>query len=229
MIGIELLAQSLLPAIEELAEDKHWRVRLAILEHIPLLANQLGAEFFQVGGMAGPQSLRCTAITKLLRTTKLQALALSQAELFVILSAARFVQLSVRRRAFWLSGLCRCTALQEKLGPQCMRWLEDQVASIREAATKTLQKIAQVGGGCAGASVDVLTVSGVLPDQLLGCAAPEPNSAVRKRWLHATLRPQMLEGQLHFVILSLRCFVCVCRSLVLSGRRSTLCPRCWAW
>lgn len=34
--------------------------------------------------------------------------------------------------------------LQEKLGPQCMRWLEDQVASIREAATKTLQKIAQV-------------------------------------------------------------------------------------
>lgn len=48
VIGIDLLAQSLLPAIEELAEDKHWRVRLAILEHIPLLASQLGAEFFQV-------------------------------------------------------------------------------------------------------------------------------------------------------------------------------------
>ena len=79
VIGIELLAQSLLPAIEELAEDKHWRVRLAILEHIPLLAHQLGSEFFQ-----------------------------------------------------------------EKLGPQCMKWLEDQVASIREAATRTLQKIAQV-------------------------------------------------------------------------------------
>jgi hypothetical protein len=49
VIGVDLLAQSLLPAIEELAEDKHWRVRLAILEHIPLLAGQLGAEFFQVG------------------------------------------------------------------------------------------------------------------------------------------------------------------------------------
>jgi hypothetical protein len=48
VIGIDLLAQSLLPAIEELAEDKHWRVRLAIIEHIPLLASQLGAEFFQV-------------------------------------------------------------------------------------------------------------------------------------------------------------------------------------
>ena len=52
VIGIELLAQSLLPAIEELAEDKHWRVRLAILEHIPLLAAQLGAEFFQVRAQA---------------------------------------------------------------------------------------------------------------------------------------------------------------------------------
>jgi hypothetical protein len=77
VIGIDLLAQSLLPAIEELAEDKHWRVRLAIIEHIPLLASQLGAEFFQ-----------------------------------------------------------------EKLGGQVIKWLEDQVASIREAATKALSKIA---------------------------------------------------------------------------------------
>eukprot|EP00983_Pelagomonas_calceolata_P083708 1156219-Pelagomonas_calceolata.AAC.4 len=56
VIGIELLAQSLLPAIEELAEDKHWRVRLAIVEHIPLLASQLGAEFFQ--DKLGPQCMR---------------------------------------------------------------------------------------------------------------------------------------------------------------------------
>jgi hypothetical protein len=41
-------------------------------------------------------------------------------------------------------AVAACCCLQEKLGPQCMRWLEDQVASIREAATKTLQKIAEV-------------------------------------------------------------------------------------
>ena len=41
VIGIELITQSLLPAIEELAEDKHWRVRLAIISHIPLLASQV--------------------------------------------------------------------------------------------------------------------------------------------------------------------------------------------
>jgi serine/threonine-protein phosphatase 2A regulatory subunit A len=30
----------------ELAEDKQWRVRLAIIKYIPLLASQLGVKFF---------------------------------------------------------------------------------------------------------------------------------------------------------------------------------------
>lgn len=46
VIGIDLLSQSLLPAIVQLAEDKQWRVRLAIIEYIPLLASQLGVSFF---------------------------------------------------------------------------------------------------------------------------------------------------------------------------------------
>jgi serine/threonine-protein phosphatase 2A regulatory subunit A len=41
VIGIDLLSQSLLPAIVELAGDTQWRVRLAIIENIPLLAAQL--------------------------------------------------------------------------------------------------------------------------------------------------------------------------------------------
>lgn len=53
VIGIELLADSLLPAIMELAEDKSWRVRQAIIEYIPLLANQLGKPMFdeQLGNL----------------------------------------------------------------------------------------------------------------------------------------------------------------------------------
>ncbi|KAJ7169889.1 armadillo-type protein [Mycena filopes] len=53
MIGIELLSETLLPAIVELAEDKSWRVRQAIIEYIPLLANQLGKPFFdeQLGNL----------------------------------------------------------------------------------------------------------------------------------------------------------------------------------
>lgn len=71
VIGIQQLSQSLLPAIVELAEDskvicfinyfitfcilsnlfyvlfrQQWRVRLAIIEYMPLLAGQLGVEFF---------------------------------------------------------------------------------------------------------------------------------------------------------------------------------------
>ena len=41
VIGIQQLSQSLLPAIVELAEDTKWRVRLAIIEYMPLLAGKL--------------------------------------------------------------------------------------------------------------------------------------------------------------------------------------------
>ena len=46
IVGVDLLSQSLLPAIVELAEDRQWRVRLAIIDYIPLLASALGVEFF---------------------------------------------------------------------------------------------------------------------------------------------------------------------------------------
>jgi len=46
VIGVDLLSQSLLPAILDLAQDGKWRIRLAIIEHIPLLATQLGMDFF---------------------------------------------------------------------------------------------------------------------------------------------------------------------------------------
>lgn len=45
-IGIDMLSYHLLPAIVELAEDKQWRVRLAIIEYIPALAVELGSGFF---------------------------------------------------------------------------------------------------------------------------------------------------------------------------------------
>lgn len=51
VIGIRQLSQSLLPAIVELAEDAKWRVRLAIIEYMPLLAGQLVSD--KVGGQAG--------------------------------------------------------------------------------------------------------------------------------------------------------------------------------
>lgn len=46
MIGIDLLSQSLLSVIDELSEAKHWRVRVALINFIPLLASQLGFGFY---------------------------------------------------------------------------------------------------------------------------------------------------------------------------------------
>ena len=46
VLGVEVLSQSLLPAIANLAVDSKWRVRLAIIEHIPLLLNQMSVAFF---------------------------------------------------------------------------------------------------------------------------------------------------------------------------------------
>ena len=46
VISVDLLNQSLLPAIVDLAEDSKWRVRQAIIEHIPMLAKQLGKDYF---------------------------------------------------------------------------------------------------------------------------------------------------------------------------------------
>jgi serine/threonine-protein phosphatase 2A regulatory subunit A len=46
VFSVELLSSSLLPAIVDLAEDNKWRVRFAIIEHIPHIATQLGSDYF---------------------------------------------------------------------------------------------------------------------------------------------------------------------------------------
>lgn len=46
VVSVDLLSQSLLPAIVDLAEDGKWRVRLAIIELIPILAKHLGEDYF---------------------------------------------------------------------------------------------------------------------------------------------------------------------------------------
>lgn len=80
IMSIEKLSSELLPAIVDLAEDKNWRVRLAIIEHIPLLAKQLGREFFEDNSRLGDlciswlgdcvYSIREAAITNLKALTE---------------------------------------------------------------------------------------------------------------------------------------------------------------
>jgi len=46
VVGIEVLSERLLPAVVGLARYRMWRVRLAVIEHIPVLAKQLGQQYF---------------------------------------------------------------------------------------------------------------------------------------------------------------------------------------
>ena len=46
VVGIGQLAQALEPAINELFTDENWRVRIATIELIPLVAKQLGVTYF---------------------------------------------------------------------------------------------------------------------------------------------------------------------------------------
>ena len=46
VIGIKELEQSIIPSLTELSNDKNWRIKLSVLEQFPVLAGQLGEEFF---------------------------------------------------------------------------------------------------------------------------------------------------------------------------------------
>ena len=44
VIDVGQISHSLMPAVMELAEDRQWRVRLAVINFMPLLVRQMGQE-----------------------------------------------------------------------------------------------------------------------------------------------------------------------------------------
>lgn len=47
LLGAEALQASVLPALDDLVTDPHWRVRHAVIGALPLLARQLGVETYE--------------------------------------------------------------------------------------------------------------------------------------------------------------------------------------
>ena len=45
-MGVENLLNSIVPALQELNNDKNWRIRKATIEHLPFFATQIGPQFF---------------------------------------------------------------------------------------------------------------------------------------------------------------------------------------
>ncbi|KAG5608220.1 hypothetical protein H5410_019501 [Solanum commersonii] len=121
VIGIDLLSQSLLPAIVELAKDRHWRVRLAIIEYIPLLASQLGVGFFD---------------------DKLGTLCMQWLQ-----DEVAMVFLGVDWGLCWLMVVFCVVASDDGVigGDDCKWWLM-VVYSIRDAAANNLKRLAEEFG-----------------------------------------------------------------------------------
>lgn len=111
VIGIRQLSQSLLPAIVELAEDAKWRVRLAIIEYMPLLAGQLVSR----GTTPPPPAPRVGA---------------ARLELSRLGSDARLTASPLR------SSLQGVEFFDEKLNTLCMAWLIDHGETQSQSLTK---------------------------------------------------------------------------------------------
>uniref|UniRef100_A0A8I5US88 Protein phosphatase 2 scaffold subunit Abeta n=1 Tax=Pongo abelii TaxID=9601 RepID=A0A8I5US88_PONAB len=115
VIGIRQLSQSLLPAIVELAEDAKWRVRLAIIEYMPLLAGQLGVEFFD---------------------EKLNSLCMA----WLVDHAAQTRNIFLLA----LSEACGQEITTKQMLPIVLKMAGDQVANVRFNVAKSLQKIGPI-------------------------------------------------------------------------------------
>ncbi len=47
VLGMDVMAQSILTSIQSLIMDNQWRIRLAVIDQIPKLAKHFGPELFQ--------------------------------------------------------------------------------------------------------------------------------------------------------------------------------------
>ncbi|XP_067009843.1 serine/threonine-protein phosphatase 2A 65 kDa regulatory subunit A alpha isoform isoform X3 [Anabrus simplex] len=159
VIGIQ---QSLLPAIVELAEDSKWRVRLAIIEYMPLLAGQLGVEFFD-------EKLNSLCMTWLVdHVYAIREAATLNLKKLVEKFGPEWAQNTVIPKVLAMSRdqnyLHRMTCLfcinvlAEACGPEItaklmlptvLNMANDNVANVRFNVAKTLQKIGPIlDAGC---------------------------------------------------------------------------------
>ena len=151
VLGVEILSQSLLPAIANLAIDGKWRVRLAIIEHIPLLLNQMSIAFFgeKFTEMClswltdSVYAVRCAAVEnlKLLHSHLGETWALT----FVIPRLETLT--SHKNYLFRLTGLhaiqvlCRCLttpSIEKQLIPRVFHLVKDPVPNVRMKCSNAL-------------------------------------------------------------------------------------------
>ncbi|XP_072125789.1 serine/threonine-protein phosphatase 2A 65 kDa regulatory subunit A beta isoform-like [Mobula birostris] len=157
VIGIRQLSQSLLPAIVELAEDAKWRVRVAIIEYMPLLAGLLGVEFFDeklnslcmtwlVDHVYAIREAATNSLTKLVeKFGKDWAESTIVPKVLAMASDPNYHhRMTTQFCINVLSEACGQEITAKHMLPTVLQMAGDQVANIRFNVAKTLQKIGPV-------------------------------------------------------------------------------------
>uniref|UniRef100_A0A8C9U2L7 Protein phosphatase 2, regulatory subunit A, beta b n=1 Tax=Scleropages formosus TaxID=113540 RepID=A0A8C9U2L7_SCLFO len=157
VIGIRQLSQSLLPAIVELAEDAKWRVRLAIIEYMPLLAGQLGVEFFdeKLNSLCMAwlvdhvYAIREAATCNLMKLVEKFGAEWAQNTIVPkVLGMANDPNYLHRMTTLFcinaLSEACGQDITTKQMLPVVLKMSNDQVANVRFNVAKSLQKIGPV-------------------------------------------------------------------------------------
>jgi len=159
VLDLDQLSQHLLPAIVELAEDRQWRVRLAIIEYIPLLAEQLGVNFFneRLGGLCMTWLNDCVFSIREAATNNLKRLV----QVFGVEWAIEHVVPKVVELTRHTNYLYRTTPLyaitilatvlppeevSNKLLPLAISLANDPIPNIRFNSCKTLQSLIPIIG-----------------------------------------------------------------------------------
>jgi len=141
----------------ELAEDNKWRVRLAIIEYMPLLAGQLGVEFFdeKLNSLCMTWlvdhvfAIREAATTNLKKLVEKFGTDWAQATVIPkVLSMSRDQNYLHRMTCLFcinvLAEACGQDLTTRHLLPVVLTLSDDAVANVRFNVAKTLQKIGPV-------------------------------------------------------------------------------------
>ena len=151
-MSIDLLSQSLLPAIVDLAEDGKWRVRLAIIELIPVLAKHLGKEYFgeKLSALCmawlddGVHSIRRAASENLMLLTELFGEEWAVEHVLPRMERMQMHQNYLHRTTalYVLQMIVKCLSIaviNKKVLPIIVLMAADPVPNIRFIAAKTIQ------------------------------------------------------------------------------------------
>ncbi|KRX81677.1 Serine/threonine-protein phosphatase 2A 65 kDa regulatory subunit A alpha isoform [Trichinella sp. T6] len=159
VIGVNQLANSLLPAIVDLAEDVKWRVRLAIIEYMPLLARQLAQQFFDeklleycinwLSDHGEIYAIREAATNNLKELVGKFGVQWAERAVFpkvlALASQSNYLQrLTCLNCITVLAPVCGSEATAKHLLPTVLKLATDPIANVRFNVAKTLKSIAPI-------------------------------------------------------------------------------------